>query len=126
MAIGLSFGENNMAEGFKELTEEEIREHAQRVLEHSAQKVASFFNSMNLNGEQIDLIQSLREINAMLTEENRTLETAIHHLFKEAETVRTEAVKEFANMLISKSENGVINVSDIPDFVVEMVGEKKC
>lgn len=32
---------------------------------------------------------------------------------------KCEAVKEFAKFLIDKSENGVIHISDLPDYVVE-------
>lgn len=32
-------------------------------------------------------------------------------------------VKEFGKMLIDKSVNGIINISDIPDYVVEMAGD---
>lgn len=39
------------------------------------------------------------------------------------EQTKSEAIKEFGKFLIDKSENGVISASDIPDYVVEMVGE---
>ena len=39
------------------------------------------------------------------------------------QTAKTEAYKELGKILIDKSENGVISVSDILDIVVEIVGE---
>ena len=41
----------------------------------------------------------------------------------EIEKAKSEAVKEFAKFLIDKSDNGVIFIPDIPDFVKEIVGE---
>lgn len=40
-----------------------------------------------------------------------------------AKFYKSEARKEFAKLLIDKSKNGVIHISDIPDFVKEMEGE---
>ena len=34
-----------------------------------------------------------------------------------------EGVKDFAKTLIDKSENGVINVGDLPDFVRDFINE---
>ena len=34
-------------------------------------------------------------------------------------------VKEFGKMLIDKSVNGIINISDIPDYVVEMTEDRE-
>ena len=36
---------------------------------------------------------------------------------------KAEAYKEFAEMLIDKAKNGVIQICDLPDYVIEMVGE---
>lgn len=38
---------------------------------------------------------------------------------------KTEAIKEFANLIIERSSNGVIQISDIPDIVKEMGEENK-
>jgi hypothetical protein len=40
--------------------------------------------------------------------------------------VHTEAIKEFAKFLIDKAEGNTILIGDLPDFVIEMVGEDKC
>ena len=37
-------------------------------------------------------------------------------------TAKAEARKEFAKLLIDKSKNGVIHISDIPDYVKEISG----
>ena len=37
--------------------------------------------------------------------------------------IKSEAVKEFAQFLVDKSENGVISVADLPEYVIEMVGD---
>ena len=34
--------------------------------------------------------------------------------------IKSEAIKEFAKYIIDKSQNGIIQVSDIPDYVKEM------
>lgn len=36
------------------------------------------------------------------------------------EQAKIEAIKEFAKYIIDKSQNGIIQVSDIPDYVKEM------
>lgn len=38
--------------------------------------------------------------------------------------IKYTAYKEFAKFLIDKASKGLIHVSDLPDFVKEMVGEK--
>ena len=37
------------------------------------------------------------------------------------EQAKIEAIKEFAKYIIDKSQNGIIQVSDIPDYVKEMM-----
>lgn len=39
-------------------------------------------------------------------------------------TVKSEAVAEFGKFLIDKAENGVIDVTNIPEYVIEKVGEQ--
>lgn len=38
---------------------------------------------------------------------------------------KAESYKEFAKFLIDKASKGLIHVSDLPDFVKEMVGEEE-
>ena len=37
---------------------------------------------------------------------------------------KSEAIKEFAKYIIDKSQNGIIQISDIPDYVKEMTENK--
>ena len=53
-----------------------------------------------------------REINSRICELNKNLLT-------ERKTAKSEAIREFASFLIDKSESDSINISDLPDFVVE-------
>ena len=39
--------------------------------------------------------------------------------------IRAEAIKEFAKYIIDKSQNSIIQVSDIPDYVKEMMEADK-
>jgi hypothetical protein len=95
------------------------------VFDAAAHKMASAFNSFNLSGEEFDILLHLREVNDMLTEQNRMLELAIHNFFKDASDIKADAVNEFGKMLIDKSENGVIQISDIPEYVQEMLRANK-
>ena len=45
------------------------------------------------------------------------------HWQKKYSSLKADAIKEFGKFLIDKSENGVISISDIVDYVIEMVGE---
>lgn len=42
----------------------------------------------------------------------------------ELQTAKSEAIKEFAKYIINKSENGIIKVSNIPDYAKEMTEGK--
>ena len=44
---------------------------------------------------------------------------------EDAETIRDEAVREFAKMLVDKSENGVIQVSNLTEYVLEILSVKR-
>lgn len=46
-------------------------------------------------------------------------------LYETSLEIKSEAIKDFGKLLIDNSHNGVISVCDIPDYVVEMVGEVK-
>jgi len=45
--------------------------------------------------------------------------------FKTVEQIKAETYKDFAKFLIDKASKGLIHVSDLPDFVKEMVGEEE-
>ena len=59
-----------------------------------------------------------------LKAENEVMKTNCNSMYVSmpnmAKAERTEAIKWFAKMLIDKSENGIIRISDIPDYVKEM------
>ena len=40
-------------------------------------------------------------------------------------SLRSEAFKEFAKLLIDKAENGVISIANLPEYVKEMVSDAK-
>lgn len=44
---------------------------------------------------------------------------------REINQIKSEAIKEFAKYIIDKSQNGIIQVSDIPDYVKEMTEARK-
>lgn len=60
-----------------------------------------------------------------LEAEKETYKDCFGKCFKDLENAHTEARKEFAKLLIDKSKNGAIHISDIPDYVKEMSGEKE-
>lgn len=97
----------------------------------------------------IDLITRQQEEIENLKVENQSLRSAANSLkmhYKEAQAeikrlkeslnielenfateydnkIKAEAYKEFAKFLIDKASKGLIHVSDLPDFVKEMVGD---
>ena len=44
---------------------------------------------------------------------------------EELRTAKSEAIKEFAKYIINNSQNGIIQVSDIPDYVKKMMEADK-
>ena len=42
-----------------------------------------------------------------------------------AKEIKAEAIKEFAKFLVDKSVDGVISVADLPEYVIEMVGDEE-
>ena len=48
-----------------------------------------------------------------------------HEYDKWEKEIKAEAYKEFAKFLIDKSSKGLIQTSDLPDYVKEMVGEEE-
>lgn len=49
----------------------------------------------------------------------------ISQIALECRNAKAEAYKEFAKFLIDKASKDLIHVSDLPDFVKEMVGEEE-
>lgn len=86
--------------------------------------------SLDLINRQKAEIERLKSANAekfrqwdMLAEKSKQ-----HYadLYNEAKDIlKSEAYKEFAKFLIDKASKGLIHVSDLPNFVKEMVGEEE-
>ena len=74
--------------------------------------------------QALDLINRQKaeaeRLNKKVEELSEVLSDSIKIKVKE---IKSDAIKEFGKLLIDKSKNGVISISDIPDYVVEMVGE---
>lgn len=72
-------------------------------------------------------VQNQREEINRLKTENEMLKPFKSNLLKimgdNIQKTKVEVVKEFAKLCIDKSQNGIIQVSDMPDYVIEMVGE---
>ena len=61
-----------------------------------------------------------------LEDDNKALESVVDSftdIGKMYSEIRSEAVKDFAKLLVDKAENGVVSIADLPDYVKEMVGE---
>ena len=62
----------------------------------------------------------------MLTEKALDLinrqKAEIERLLQKLQQPQTEAIKEFTKLMIDKSKNGVVDVTDIVDSAAEMVG----
>ena len=66
------------------------------------------------------------EIIKALEAEIERYKGVIKLLERDVANAKTEGVKEFAHLLIDKAEpGGVIHVSDIPDYVIELQEGKK-
>lgn len=71
-----------------------------------------------------ELKDSREKINRQKAEIER-YKGVIKILENDVATAKSEAIKEFAHLIIDKAENGVIHAMDIPDYVQEMAGEAK-
>ena len=64
----------------------------------------------------------------MLTEKALELincqKAEIERLLQKLQQPQTEVIKDFEKLMIDKSKNGVVDVTDIVDYAVEMVGGK--
>ena len=73
--------------------------------------------SLDLINRQQAEIKKLKNDCFCIANERDAIKDCLNEAVTEA---KTEARKEFAKFLIDKSENGVIYISDLPDFVKEM------
>ncbi len=64
-------------------------------------------------------------IGDMVSYVNGYIQDCCNEAVEEAkEAIKFEAIKEFAHLVIDRSRNGVICVSDVPDLVKEMTEER--
>ena len=70
----------------------------------------------------IVFLRSLVDLINRLEKKNEAYKYYYEECLKDLENAHTEAIKEFAKLLIDKSKNGVIHISDIPDYVKEISG----
>ena len=68
----------------------------------------------------LDLINRQKVEIERLQDYNENLQTANTALSSEILEIKFEAIKEFAHLVIDRSKNGVICVSDVPDLLKEM------
>lgn len=79
------------------------------------------FASRVSEGEMLALVEVKDIINRLKAENERLQKEAdqFADIGKMYSEIRYEAVRECTKFLIDKSENGVISVSDLPDYVLE-------
>lgn len=79
--------------------------------------------------EEPDFQEAISLINRQRAEIERLKGSTIVNNIMESQRIKREAkaesYKEFAKLLIDKASKGLIHVSDLPDFVKEMVGEEE-
>lgn len=69
---------------------------------------------------QSDLIAEALKLIKIQKVKFERYKSVIRLLESDIKTAKSEAIKEFAKFIIDKSENGIIRVSDIPDYAVEI------
>lgn len=72
----------------------------------------------------LDLINRQKAEIEQWKEEADRWQNAFCKVNEDMPTIKSEAIKEFAHLVIDRSKNGVICVSDVPDLVKEMTEEK--
>lgn len=72
----------------------------------------------------LDLINRQKAEIEQWKEEADRWQNAFCKVNEDMSTIKFEAIKEFAHLVIDRSRNGVICVSDVPDLVKEMTEEK--
>lgn len=74
--------------------------------------------------DALDLINRQKAEIEQWKEEADRWQNAFCKVNEDMSTIKFEAIKEFAHLVIDRSRNGVICVSDVPDLVKEMTEEK--
>lgn len=72
----------------------------------------------------LDLINRQKAEIEQWKEEADRWQNAFCKVNEDMSTIKFEAIKEFAHLVIDRSKNGVICVSDVPDLVKEMTEER--
>lgn len=72
----------------------------------------------------LDLINRQKAEIEQWKEEADRWQNAFCKVNEDMSTIKFEAIKEFAHLVIDRSRNGVICVSDVPDLVKEMTEER--
>lgn len=72
----------------------------------------------------LDLINRQKAEIEQWKEEADRWQNAFCKVNEDMSTIKSEAIKEFAHLVIDRSKNGVICVSDVPDLVKEMTEER--
>lgn len=80
---------------------------------------------LDLINRQKSEIERLNKQMEWLEGYNKNLMSGNTALSEEIWIAKAESYKEFAKFLIDKTSKGLIHVSDLPDFVKEMVGEEE-
>ena len=72
----------------------------------------------------LDLINRQKAEIEQWKEEADRWQNAFCKVNEDMPTIKSEAIKEFAHLVIDRSKNGVICVSDVPDLVKEITKER--
>ena len=72
----------------------------------------------------LDLINRQKAEIEQWKEEADRWQNAFCKVNEDMPTIKSEAIKEFAHLVIDRSKNGVICVSDVPDLLKEMTEER--
>lgn len=110
------------------MTDNEIIKSMQCVIgkemlcsECTYQKVLPFPSCrMKCAKNALDIINRQKAKNESLKVDLAKCSIRLDNLYKTADEIKSEAIKEFAHFVIDRSRNGVIYTSDIPDLVKEM------
>ena len=112
----------------KKLTDEEIIKGLECCKDcccKQCDEEPDFQEAISLINRQKAEIERLNKQMEWLEGYNKNLMSGNTALSEEIWIAKAESYKEFAKFLIDKASKGLIHVSDLPDFVKEMVGEEE-
>lgn len=101
------------------MTDNEIIKALQRMSEEDPDGFSS--DVLDLVNRQKAEIEGLKKQNSISQHLLSEAWHSIEEKDKFCETVKTEAIREFAKVLIDNAENRVIAVSDLPDLVMDFI-----